>query len=75
MEQQEIIKQVDEPTEFVNPVVIVIKPDKTLRICLDPKNLNESLLREHYKFPTVDEIAGKMSNAKIFSVLDASKIF
>ncbi|EZA62195.1 hypothetical protein X777_02821 [Ooceraea biroi] len=37
MEQQGIIKRVDEPTEFVNPVVIVRKPDKTLRICLDPK--------------------------------------
>lgn len=75
MEQQGIIKQVDEPTEFVNPVVIVRKPDKTLRICLDPKNLNESLLREHYKFPTFEEVSGRMAKAKIFSVIDASKAF
>ncbi|XP_046477016.2 uncharacterized protein [Neodiprion pinetum] len=75
MERDKIIRRIDEPTEFENPVVLVKKPDNSLRVCLDPQYLNSCLLREHYKLPTFEEIASKMTNAKIFTVLDASKAF
>lgn len=70
-----IITTVKKPTEFVNPIVIVKKPDNSIRICLDPQNLNDALLREHYEIPTFDEITRDMCGAKIFSTLDASKGF
>ncbi|XP_046592854.1 uncharacterized protein K02A2.6-like [Neodiprion lecontei] len=75
MERDKIIRRIDEPTEFENPVVLVKKPDNSLRVCLDPQYLNSCLLREHYKLPTLEEIASKMTNAKVFTVLDASKAF
>ena len=34
-----IIERVNEPTDWVNSIVVVEKPNK-LRICLDPKQLN-----------------------------------
>ena len=49
------------------------KPDGSLRICMDPKHLNKNLKREHYQLPTFEEISMRLSNAKVFSKLDANK--
>lgn len=75
MEQTGIIRKVNEPTDFVSQVVIIKKPDNSLRICLDPQNLNECLKREHFKMPTFAEISSNMKNAKIFSTFDCKKTF
>ena len=34
-----VISKIEEPTDWVNSLVIVKKKDKTLRLCLDPKEL------------------------------------
>ena len=34
-----VISKIEEPTGWVNSLVIVEKKDKTLRLCLDPKEL------------------------------------
>ena len=43
----------DEPTDWVNSMVIVVKRNKRLRICLDPRNLSTAIKREHFQLPTV----------------------
>ena len=40
---------VNEPTEWVNQLVVTEKPNRKLRICLDSSDLNEAILRERYK--------------------------
>jgi transposase InsO family protein len=70
MEQQSVIRKVDHPTDWVSSLVIVEKKGK-LRICLDPKNLNMAIKREHYQLPTIEEIVSRMSKATVFSKLDA----
>ena len=55
-------------------MVTVIKPHKT-RICLDPRNLNEAIKREHFPLPTIEEVTARMPNAKVFPVLDAKSGF
>ena len=67
-----VIQKVTEPTEWVNSLVVVEKPNKDVRLCLDPRELNKSILREHFPMKTVEEVAAKVKNAKIYSVLDAS---
>ena len=47
----------------------------TLRICLDPKDLNKAIQREHYPLPTIEDIATRLHGAKVFSVLDVNKGF
>ena len=42
-----VIVNVDEPTERANSITIVEKRKGSLRICLDPHNLNEAIKREH----------------------------
>ena len=72
LEKMRVIKKVTEPTEWVNSLVVVEKPNKNVRLCLDPRELNESILREHFPMKTVEEVAAKVKNAKIYSVPDAS---
>ncbi|XP_077511488.1 uncharacterized protein LOC144121920 [Amblyomma americanum] len=38
MEEAHIIERVNEPTEWVSPLVIVRKKDGKLRLCMDPRN-------------------------------------
>ncbi|XP_064410442.1 uncharacterized protein K02A2.6-like [Latimeria chalumnae] len=71
----DVIECISEPTALVHSLVIVEKKDGSLRLCLDPKELNESIRREHHHIPTRNEILGEMAGAKMFTILDASNGF
>ena len=43
MEQEEIVRACSETTEWVHNLVTVVKKDGTLRLCLDPRDLNKSM--------------------------------
>ncbi|KAK2724118.1 hypothetical protein QYM36_002454, partial [Artemia franciscana] len=62
---------VTHPTDWVNSVVIVEKPDKSLRICIDPHDLNKAIKRPHHPMPTFDEAIQKHEGAKFFTKLYA----
>ena len=68
-----IITPVTEPTDWVNSIVCNItetKKGKKVRLCLDPKDLNKNIKREHYYSRTIDEILPMLHNKKFFSVID-----
>ena len=73
--QQGIITPVQEPTPWISSMVVVPKKNGTLRICLDPQDLNRAIRREHYPLPTIEDIATRLHEAKIFTVLDVAKGF
>lgn len=75
MTRDEIISSVDYPTDWVNNVQIVEKPNGKLRICLDPKPLNECIKREHFLIPTIDDLTADMANKRVFSVFDLNSGF
>ena len=75
MERLGVVKRVHEPTDWVNSMVIVTKPNGKLRICIDPRDLNKAIKREYYPMKTIEEVSTRMQNAKVFSVLDASSGF
>lgn len=56
MENMKIITPVSEPTEWVSSLVLVEKPNGSLRVCLDPRNLNKAIRRHHHKLPTTEDI-------------------
>ncbi|XP_031350604.1 uncharacterized protein K02A2.6-like [Photinus pyralis] len=70
LESQGIIRKVEKPTEWLNPLVIVEKKNGDLRLCLDPKFLNQNIQREHFLIPTAEEIAAELNNKAVFTVLD-----
>ena len=43
---------------------------KKLRICLDPRDLNEALEREPYHTHSVDEITAKLQGMTVFTIVD-----
>ena len=72
MEDTGVIKKVTEPTDWVNSLVVVEKPEtKKLRICLDPRDLNTQIKRPHYTMPTLDDVVSKLAGATHFSTIDA----
>lgn len=71
MEYQGIIKRVDHHTDWCSSMTISVKKDGTLRLCLDPKRLNQNLRRCPHKIPTLEEITPGFTGAKYFSKLDA----
>lgn len=75
MTEQEIIAPVTAPTPWVSSMVVVPKPNGKLRICLDPKELNKAIQREHYPLPTIEDVATRLHGAKIFTKLDVKNGF
>lgn len=71
MENAGVISKVTQPTDWVNSLVVVEKPNGNLRICLDPKDLNQAVKRPHYSMPTLEDALAKLAGAKFFSKLDA----
>lgn len=75
MMKQNIIEPAQGSADWVNPLVIVKKGDGSLRICLDPLELNKYIKREYYKLPTIDELMINLNGATHFSILDATSGF
>ena len=71
MENDGIIKKVDHHTDWCSSLTTALKKDGSLRICLDPRKLNQSLKRCPHKVPTLEELNPAFSEAKYFSKLDA----
>ena len=82
--KQGILEEVKEHTDWVNSCVIVEKDTrnhhspnhtvkKKLRICLDPRDLNEALEREPYHARSVNEITAKLQGMTVFTIVDFKK--
>lgn len=67
---RDIIEPVDEPCEWVSHMIAVEKPDKSLRVCIDPVELNKNLVREYYTIPTLEDILPKLANKRWYCVFD-----
>ena len=71
MVSNDIIKPISKPTQWCSSITYPTKKDGSLRICLDPKKLNSSLVKRPHKIPNVEEITPSFTKAKYFSKLDA----
>ena len=71
----DIIEPVKEASGWVSPIVPVRKSNGTLRLCVDYRQLNKSIVRERRSLPTIDEITAELAGAEVFSVLDAESGF
>ena len=70
-----IITEVHEHTEWINSIVPVMKEDSSLRLCLDPKDLNKAIERNQWYARTLDDILPEFAQSKYFTVKDATSGF
>lgn len=64
-----MVQKVDRPTKWVNSLVILEKRNGSLRLCLDPRNFNKAIRREHHRISTVEHITSRLSGKKQFSMV------
>ena len=70
--EQGVVEMVEEVTarDFVSPLVATPKPDKTMRWCVDLRQVNAAVRRPGVQLPTADELLSRLSGAQMFSKLD-----
>ncbi|XP_073784003.1 uncharacterized protein [Danio rerio] len=56
-----------------SPIVMVPKPDGTLRFCNDFRKLNEISKFDGYPMPRVDELLDRLGGARFISTIDLTK--
>ena len=71
MVEDDIIMPISKPTQWCSSLTYPTKQDGSLRICLDPRKLNQNLVKRPHKIPSVEEITPHFAKAKYFSKLDA----
>jgi hypothetical protein len=59
-------------SEWASPVVLVPKPDWSMRFCIDYRRLNTVTVRESYPLPRMDECIDSLWDARVFSMLDCN---
>ena len=66
-----IIEEVPEGrTSWVSPLVVVPKPDGDVRIYVDMRRANQSIIRERQPIPTVEEVLQDLNGSRVFSRVD-----
>ena len=68
-----IIKKEDGHTPWINSIVPAVKPDGSIRLCLDPKDLNRSLERNAYYMKTIEELSAELRGCNVFTAMDAKQ--
>ena len=66
-----IIEPVAGHTDWINSFVPFAKPDGSIRLCRDPKDLNNSIKRNQYYSKTIDKVSDELHDSKYFTVVDA----
>ena len=63
LESMDILEKVNSPSQWVNPAVVVPKPNREVRLCVDTRQANCAVERERYSILTIDEVLQDMNNS------------
>ncbi|UYV82167.1 K02A2.6-like [Cordylochernes scorpioides] len=75
MVKQGIITKIYHETEWSHPMVVVKKKSGQIRICLDPRKLNQALVRRHFQTPAPSELLHQIPKADYYTVLDVKSAY
>ncbi|XP_063365892.1 uncharacterized protein K02A2.6-like [Cydia amplana] len=73
--KQGVITKIDN-SEWGTPVVPIVKPNGSIRLCADYKvTLNKSIRDEQYPIPIIEDILVEMNGGELFCTLDLSQAY
>ena len=52
------------------PVLFSKKKDKTLRLCMDYRQLNRATIKNRYPLPRIDDLFDQLRGARVYSKID-----
>ena len=68
---KDIIEEVTHnPTEWVSPLVVFLKADGYIWICVDMRRANSAIERERHSIPTIEGVLYDLNGSTVFSKLD-----
>ncbi|KAL7291197.1 hypothetical protein TKK_0015038 [Trichogramma kaykai] len=70
-----IIEEVNGPSQWVSPMVPILKENGEIRICIDMRRANAAIKRENHPLPTMSKLLPSLRGAKYFSRLDIKDAF
>lgn len=73
--KQDIIEKVEGASGWVSPLVVVMKDNGSIRLCVDMRVANTAIRRGFHMIPTLDDFLSKLSRAKFFTKLDVKQAF
>lgn len=75
LEKMDIIEPVSEFSPWVSPLVVIVKDNGDLRLCVDMRQANRAIQRECYMMPTFEDFLPQLSEARFFTRLDIKEAF
>ena len=77
MIKQDVIEEhpPDQPAPWVSNAVLTPKPDGSIRVTLDARNVNKAILSSNQPIPKHEDIKAKLAGAKVFSKMDLKSAF
>ena len=55
---------------YASPVLLIRKPDGSLRFCVDYRQLNKATIRDKFPIPRTDDLVSSLAGSRVFSSLD-----
>ena len=71
VENDGIIRKIEHHTDWCSSITTSVKKHGSLRVCLDPERLTDSLKRCPHKIQTLEELNPEFAEARLFSKMDA----
>ena len=77
MISQDVIEEhpTDKPAPWISNCVFAPKPDGSLRMTLDARNVNKAIQSSNLPIPKQEDIKASLANSKIFSKMDLKSAF
>ncbi|CAM4599766.1 unnamed protein product [Lepidochelys kempii] len=67
--QKDIIEEIDS-SEWVSPIVVMLKKGGGIRLCVDLREPNKAIVMDSHPLPHIEEVFAELCGAKMFSNLD-----
>ncbi|MCO5579251.1 hypothetical protein L7F22_033105 [Adiantum nelumboides] len=69
LKEAEFIYEI-EHTDWVSPIVVVLKKNEKLRVCVNLKKVNVATIRDNYPLPITDHVIERVVGREAYSFLD-----